>query len=704
VAARLGFAALVITIVLVPVFLPYWQSSRELGFARSTYEVQNWAAEWSFYGSVLQSNWLYGKVLAPAMASAGGERELFPGIVATLLALVGILRGRGRARFFYLVLGLVSLLLTFGLSKPLPGTSIDVPLPYAFLYDWVPGFKALRVPVRFDVLVDLAIYVLAGYGVAYLGLTTGRRFAGQWAKALVVVLISLVLLEFINPLDTGNRRDVTTQLRTTEPYGWLARAENSGPVVELPMTAGQDDVWYTFFDTRHWQPLVNGWGSFVAPGTVRLKQALDSFPDPFTVSLLQGLEIRHVVVHLWQFPGDAQADLKRRLDATPQLEQVDRAGDNYVYRLAPDPWLRRVAAQVGNGTLWVGEARHGTMPTLDPLAYSLARWGVPASNIGGNIDVGYKPLGSLPFGIAPDYALVPTTPGGDAVPFGFGLMQPVEGSRNAAALLLKRNPMQLKTYDLAAPGAPALATGDIRLGIGASGIAFDAQPPAGEGKGRRWASLSLLSFAPADITLRPGGRPDKKLHLPAGLTRYDTQVFDAPNNIEILNDGSVRLLRAELWQGENTSAGTPISGANWMPLEVTPSRSSSTLDARLRVVPPKGGGDFTATVDVYVEPWGTHPEGHFGSWSVVLPADGAGRDYAFHLDPIAKKVTTTRDGQPIETFAWIGPPTQGDFRASLSITRDNKMAANVPLSFFTLKGSRLTAWEIEPPSLSIVQP
>ena len=167
----------------------------------------------------------------------------------------------------------------------------------------------------------------------------------------------------------------------------------------------------------------------------------------------------------------------------------------------------------------------------------------------------------------------------------------------------------------------------------------------------------------------------------------------------------MRLLRAELWEGENPAASdTPILAADRMPLEVTPSKGAGTLDATLRVVPTKGGGDFTATIDVYVEPWGTHPAGHFGSWSVVLPAGGAGHEYAFHLDPVAKTVTTTRDGSPVETFAWTGPPTQGDFRASLNITRGEKTIAAVPLSVFTLKGPRLTGWELQPGTLSVVQP
>src|SRR5207253_1317945 len=112
------------------------------------------------------------------------------------------------------------------------------------LYDWVPGFKALRVPVRFAVLVDLAVYVLAGYGVATLGVrdqgsgVRGFRLVPTRGKMVAIVLTALVLLEFVNPLDTSNHRDVTAQLQAAEPYGWLARPENSGPVLELPMTAG----------------------------------------------------------------------------------------------------------------------------------------------------------------------------------------------------------------------------------------------------------------------------------------------------------------------------------------------------------------------------------------------------------------------------------------------------------------------------------
>ena len=706
---KLGIAALAVGVLLAPVFLPYIQSNRELGFSRTTYEVQNWQAEWSFFGNVLQSNWLYGKIIAPAMASAGGERELFPGIVATLLALLGIVWGRGRGRFFYVLLGFAALVLTFGLRARLPLTSIEIPLPYALLYDWVPGFRALRVPVRFAVLLDFSIYVLAGYGLAQLLARLASNPGTRNLKAQLAAfgLSGLVLLEFINPLDTSNHRDVTALLRDTEPYGWLARPENSGPVVELPMTAGQDDVWYTFFDTRHWQPLVNGWSSFVPPGTVHIKQALDTFPDPLSLTLLQGLEVRHVVVHLWQFPADAQSDLKTRLRKARQLVLDQQFGENYVYDLAPDPWLRQMAGRIGKGTLWIGEARQDAMTTLETLAYALQRYGLSRDRMGGNINIGFQPIGSLPFGTPADYALVPNIPGSADAPFGYEEMLSAED--NPMVRLLKRNPSLTASYDMLLKDTPKPGPNGLQMQVGPSAISFGgsdtstgSMPAVGP---TRTLDLSFVAFTPSEVVVQIGERAES-IRLRVGVSHYRTQAFVTPPKVLVTQrGGDMRLLRIDLRSdGTAGGQGTLESRGGLMPLEINSSKSGSMLDTRLRVVAPKQDHDYTVTLDVYSEPWGTHPDGHFGSWSVVLPADAGAHDYNFHLDPIKREVAATRDGGSTQVFGWIGPPSQGDFRAILSVLRGDTTVSSTTLYLFTRKGTELTGWLPEPNTFSVVKP
>ena len=205
--AKLALTGAVLGPLLLPIYIPYLQVNNELGLARSIYEVQNWSAVWQYYLRVLPSNWFWGH-LRPAMTSIAGERELFPGLLLLVLAALGIVLGgrlgratsagvaatlppllaptwqptRAAERWYWVAAGLGALVLTFGLSYRLPN-GWEFPLPYALLYDWVPGFQALRVPVRFAMLVHLALAVLAGYGIADCGLRIadwwGRRHAKQ---------------------------------------------------------------------------------------------------------------------------------------------------------------------------------------------------------------------------------------------------------------------------------------------------------------------------------------------------------------------------------------------------------------------------------------------------------------------------------------------------------------------------------------------
>lgn len=729
----------VIGLVLGPVLWPYVQTNADLGFSRSIYEVQNWSADWNFYRNVLSSNWLYGHLLAPGWVSSAGERELFPGIVASVLAVVGLVFGKGRERWYYPVLGLVALVLTFGMSHNIPLTSKEITLPYTFLYDWVPGFKALRVPVRLAVLVDFSIYVLAGYGLArILQLRQVRESVDRtpnnlgavvldtqrlqpiepvtlanpirrWPMIVAGVLTLLVLIEFVNPLDTSFRKDVASQLATIQPYNWLAQPQNAGPVLELPLSADSGDAWDAFFATANYQPLVNGFSSFVPPGTVGLKRNLDAFPDKLTVSMLQGLEIRHIVVHLWQYPAASQAAFKQKLDSTPELKMVYQAGDNYVYELTSDPWLRAIANTLiaNKSTVWIGEARAGSMPALEVLAYALLRWGVPQSRIGGNINIGYRPIGTLPFGTPADYVLAPNLPGANDTPFGYEYM--AEVLTNPAVRLLQGPNVVTRVYDLAQAGAPHVDLTNLHLGVSSTGVNFGGGADSDAAGGTTAVNLTFLSFTATQLTVKMGSA-STTMTLPVGISRVSTSPFTAPADLTLLaRNGAVTLLKVDLLKAQDAGTPGPVAvllpneGTPAMPVQVTTSRNGNLLNAVMKVVVPQGGGDFAATLDVYVEPYGTHPQGHFGYWSVVVPADGLAHTYTFGLNPLVKQVTVDRDGSPLQVFAWQGPPTAGDFRATLQITRDGASVASVPLYIFTLNNG-LSDWQPQGSYLSIVRP
>ncbi len=174
VALALLLTALCCLLVALPFALPYFRVQRELGFERSLADSEPFSASLRQYlsvppGSLLLEGWLPSE---EAPQSGGYPVDaLFPGFVALILAVAGVAAGRGRTRWLYFALLLASLTLSLGPRLYLaPGRPAGwgIVLPYAWLYAVVPGFKALRAPVRFDALVMLALAVLAGYGVAAL--------------------------------------------------------------------------------------------------------------------------------------------------------------------------------------------------------------------------------------------------------------------------------------------------------------------------------------------------------------------------------------------------------------------------------------------------------------------------------------------------------------------------------------------------------
>ena len=150
---------------------------------------------------------------------------LFPGLVGLALALWGLIRGRGRTRWFFFVLLLAAFVLSLGPRLYLaPGqpAGLDVNLPYAWLYAIVPGFKALRAPARFDVLVMLSLAVLAGYGVAALGQVSRPGISTRLAQVgIPVLLVGLVVLESL-VWPAAHAEPVPVGDQVPPVYRWLA--------------------------------------------------------------------------------------------------------------------------------------------------------------------------------------------------------------------------------------------------------------------------------------------------------------------------------------------------------------------------------------------------------------------------------------------------------------------------------------------------
>ena len=395
-------------LVLLPIYLPYLKVSQEWGVSRALDEFVY--SEGYIYLSAEPLNYLsassfmadfYRRLLSFADPFAGTpEKWLFPGLVLPALVLVGsfssprsLARERLRTLRPILWIMLISgFLLSLGPFLILFGEKSAVPLPYLLLFHIIPGFRAVRAPVRFALLMILAAAPLAAMGAARLSEAWERRAKASsvaaFASPLVPVLvIVLALLELgLKPLPIER---VPTGRQIPEVYRWLA-AERPGPIVEFPFGLYQDNA-YVYFSTSHWLPLVNGFSGFYPFIYPEIHGFLQDLPPRIAVEYLKAMGVRAVVLHTDRLRPNERDRWNSEAGANG-LQKLKASGPDIVYRVpagrptsrlhlrlsAPD-WLppgQRVRLALSlrpdSGTSWMHPKVHEASPlTLSP---TLIQW------------------------------------------------------------------------------------------------------------------------------------------------------------------------------------------------------------------------------------------------------------------------------------------------------------------------------------------
>jgi hypothetical protein len=325
-AVALAAAAVILVIAMIPVGRAYL-SARQVVGERGTAEVAEGSATWRNYLAPPEANAVYGKVFARFMEP---ERRLFPGFVAVALAVVGLWPPLSATRLAY---GL-GLILAFDVSLGFNGVI------YRSLYEYFLPFKALRIPARMGLMVVFSLAVLAGEGAARLV----RRVRSSAARrAVLVTLSALMLVEYAStPLEL-----VTVPRNPPEIYADLLRDRADSPTAilfEFPTQLTSDPA-YLYYSTFHWQTLINGYSGFFPPSYVRLRQAIQNFPEPPSMEAIREHGARYLIVHGEYLYGDRYDSLIPQLDRRPDLRLVSRRpwqipgkhAEISLYRVLPAP-------------------------------------------------------------------------------------------------------------------------------------------------------------------------------------------------------------------------------------------------------------------------------------------------------------------------------------------------------------------------------
>ena len=275
VARRLLLAAFVGAIIVAPIAWMYWQVQQDEGFGRNLFEASRGAASFSSYARVPPHNVVYGRT--GVLASAGPERELFPGLVIVALACVGIVRGRrSDARplvITMMTVGVLGFILSFG-----PDGFRDL---YATFQRHVFGFAAIRAPARFGVLVMFALATLAALGWRQLRLPRAGRIA----------LVAVAAIECLNvPLPLA-----AAPPRETSVGQWLKREPGRGAVLYLPLTLDIENTPAMVQSLEHRRPLVNGYSGQRPSFYSALVDTVQTFPSDESLLAMNEVGVRFVV-------------------------------------------------------------------------------------------------------------------------------------------------------------------------------------------------------------------------------------------------------------------------------------------------------------------------------------------------------------------------------------------------------------------------
>lgn len=163
------------------------------------------------------------------------ERITYIGYVALLLAIYGVYKNFKTNKKRQMLLW-IAIALIFGwlaLGPYLQVDSIQTALPEIYLlYHHIPVLDVLREPGRFDLVAELAVAVLAAFGVD--ALFKDMKFNGNKAL-LVVAIITILILAEANGITGGSVTQFVTQpVQVPAVYYQIGNTPGNFSVLEVP--------------------------------------------------------------------------------------------------------------------------------------------------------------------------------------------------------------------------------------------------------------------------------------------------------------------------------------------------------------------------------------------------------------------------------------------------------------------------------------
>jgi hypothetical protein len=303
-AKHLVAAAVLAGCVLGPTVVAYYDLRAASGLKRSPDEIRRQSADVSSYITPPPNLRVW-----TGRSPIRGEREVFPGAVAYVLAAIALAsRPRSRAVWLYVAVALTAFVLSLGPEPTIFEHRIGIPGPYALLLRVVPGLDGLRVPARLGLVVQLALAVVAAIGAVRIADRLGphaRRIA------LAVIVVAAFAETWAGPIDTPAFAADGIPFEH-DAYAYL-KSLPSGPVMELPDSVEDHapEFVYQYMTLVHRHPILNGHSGYITPLMLWLTGGHSPFREHdqqrHAIDLVRGLGVRYLVVHRGVYVDDTLA-------------------------------------------------------------------------------------------------------------------------------------------------------------------------------------------------------------------------------------------------------------------------------------------------------------------------------------------------------------------------------------------------------------
>jgi hypothetical protein len=342
---HVALAALAVALLLSPICVPYITWARYWGFFRDLQECTDFAAEpLSFLKPTGFAHYGWLDKWFPNVR--GGEGAAFLGFVPLLLITLGVgalFRARRSlhdqhtqpvlAVTAFFISAIVMAVLMLGPYLIWMGNVTKFPLPYQWIYYFVPGGKAMRCPGRFLQPLILCLSMVIAFGIAYVWkpLRDCRwivRFLGLPAFALL----------FCYDLRVSPNDGVPVEPARNFPpvYNYLKKGPADRAVFELP--AETDYAFhYLLYQTAHWRPTISGRCSRFTPAAELLLYYLSGFPSDYGLNLLRISPTMTLVVHLDQYDEATRKKWEQANLEKYGFAQQGRFGDALVWERVTTP-------------------------------------------------------------------------------------------------------------------------------------------------------------------------------------------------------------------------------------------------------------------------------------------------------------------------------------------------------------------------------